>query len=342
MLNSSHHSRRFAIALIALALAAPPATADPVADFYSGKTLKLYVSAVAGGGYDNIARSFVRHFSKHVPGKPGGQIHNMPGGGGIVMSNWAYNIAPKDGTVIGMLNLSMVMNQVIYPTTVKYDANKFHWIGNIEPQLMSIFTWHTSPTKTIQQAVERVTPMAASSQGSVLQQMLSLANLTIGTKFKIALGYNETRVVAIERGEVDGSVSSLQNFQVLAPHWMENDAKLLNILVINSDKRLPKYPNVPTMIELAKTPEHKAMLEFMMLQGLTGRAIFTPPDVPAGRVAALRAAFDTTIKDADFLADMKRLKVEVESSTGEEVATSVRRVVSTSPEIAAMILEAIK
>ncbi len=331
-----------ALCTLAIAYGSVPAAADPVADFYAGKLLRLYVSAVAGGGYDNIARAFVRHYSKHVPGKPNAQVMNMPGGGGIVMSNWAYNIAPKDGTVIAMPNLSMVMNQVIYPSTVKYDATKFHWIGNIEPQVMSIFTWHTSQTRTIEQAMARVTPMAASTHGSPLQQILSLSNLTLGTKFQIALGYNDTRVVAIERGEVDGSVSSLQNFQVLAPHWMENGARLLNILVINSDKRLPKYPNVPTMLELAKTAEHKAMLEFMMLQGLTGRAIFTPPDVPADRLAALRAAFDTTMKDAEFLADMKRLKVEVETNTGDEVAASVRRVVSTSPEIAAKILKAIE
>ena len=326
----------------ALALHAGAARADAVADFYAGKILKLHVSAVAGGGYDNIARAFVRHFARHVPGQPAAQVVNMLGGAGIVMSNWAYNVAPRDGTVICMPNLSMVMDQVILPSTIKYDANRFNWIGNIEPQVMSIFTWHTSPTKTIEDARRRATPMAASTKGAVLQQIMNLSNFILGTKFEIALGYNETRVMAVERGEVEGSASSLQNFVVLAPHWMENNARLLNILVINSEKRLPKYPDVPTMLELTTNPAHRAMLEFMMLQGLTGRAIFAPPDVPRERVAALRAAFEATMKDAEFIEDMKRLKVEIESSTGEEVASGVRRVLGASPETAELIRRVIE
>ena len=123
---------------------------------------------------------------------------------------------------------------------------------------------------------------------------------------------------------------------------MENDARLLNILVVNAEKRLPRHPGVPTMLELTDNPAHRAMLEFMMLQGLTGRAIFTPPDVPAERVAALRAAFEATMRDPAFNDDMKRLKVEIEASTGEEVAHGVRRVLGASPETAEMIRKVVE
>lgn len=336
--------RRTAAAILALAAAvrATPAGADAVADFYAGKTVRLYVSAVPGGGYDNIARAFGRTFGTHIPGKANLIVQNMPGGGGIVMNNWAYNIAPRDGTVIGMPNLTVATNQVLEPAAVKYDVNRMAWIGNIEQQVMTIFTWHTSPTRTIHDAMRRETPMAASAKGSVLYQIMTLSNLTLGTRFKIALGYEQTRIVAVERGEVDGSASSLQNFIVLAPHWMENSARLLNILVINDMRRHPKHPNVPTMLELAKDPEHKRMLEFMQLQSLTGRAIFAPPEVPAERIEALRRAFDRTIKDPAFLEDMRRLKVEVEPNTGEEIQEAVRRVVTTSPETAARLVKALE
>jgi tripartite-type tricarboxylate transporter receptor subunit TctC len=284
----------------------------------------------------------MRHFVGQIPGRPAAQVVNMQGGGGIVMSNWAYNVAPRDGTVLGMPNLSMVMDQVISPTTVKYDAARFNWIGNIEPQEMSVFTWHTSPTKTIEDAMRRETVMAASTKGSPLQQIMTISNITLGTKFRIVLGYLDTRVLAVERGEVEGSASSIQNFAVLAPQWLENDAKSLNVLAVNAPKRSPKFPNAPTMIELAKTPEHRDMLEFMMLQGLTGRSIFGPPDVPQERIAILRTAFDSTMRDPAFLEEMRKLKVEVDWTPGPEVAASVRRVIGASPETAARVLKAIE
>ena len=326
-------------AIVSLSSATRAAADD---DFYSGKMLKLVVSATAGGGYDNIARAFMRHFVGQIPGKPMAQVVNMQGGGGIVMSNWAYNVAPRDGTVLGMPNLSMVMDQVIAPGTVKYDAARFNWIGNIEPQEMSLFTWRTSPTKTIEDARLRETVMAASSKGSPLQQILTLSNITLGTKFRIVLGYLDTRVLAVERGEVEGSASSIQNFAVLAPQWLENNASSINVLAVNAAKRSPKFPNAPTMIELAKTQEHRDMLEFMMLQGLTGRSIFTPPDVPHERIAILRTAFDATMRDPVFLEDMRKLKVEVDWTPGPEVAASVRRVIGASPQTAERVLKALE
>ena len=311
-------------------------------DFYSGKMLKLVVSATAGGGYDNIARAFMRHFVGHIPGKPLAQVVNMQGGGGIVMSNWAYNVAPRDGTVLGMPNLSMVMDQIITPGTVKYDAVRFNWIGNIEPQEMSLFTWHSSSTKTIEDARRRETVMAASSKGSPLQQILALSNITLGTKFRVVLGYLDTRVLAVERGEVEGSASSIQNFAVLAPQWLENNASSINVLAVNAARRSPKFPNAPTMIELTQTREHRDMLEFMMLQGLTGRSIFTPPNVPQERIAMLRTAFDSTMRDPAFLEEMRKLKVEVDWTPGSEVGASVRRVIGASPETAERVLKALE
>jgi tripartite-type tricarboxylate transporter receptor subunit TctC len=267
-------------------------------------------------------------------------VLNMPGAAGVTMSNWLYNVAPKDGTALGMANLTMPMNQVIAPAQVRFDANKFQWLGNLEESTGSIFTYHTSATKTFQDALARETVMGVSSRTSILYQLLALSNRLLNSKFKIILGYDQNRVISIERGEIEGSASNLENFAGIAPHWVNSN--LINILIVNAPKRLAKHPNVPTMIEMTGDAEHKKMLEFMMLQSSTSRAIFTPPDVPPGRVEALRRAFDKTAHDPGFVAEMTRAMFEMQPSTGEQTQASVARLLSTSPETAAKLLDAVK
>jgi tripartite-type tricarboxylate transporter receptor subunit TctC len=239
-----------------------------------------------------------------------------------------------------MANLTMPMNQVIAPAQVRYDANRFQWLGNLEESTGSIFTYHTSPTKTFQDALMRETVMGVSSRTSILYQLLSLSNRLLNSRFKIILGYDQNRVISIERGEIEGSASNLENFAGIAPHWLNSD--LINILIVNAPQRLAKYPHVPTMIEMTRDPEHHKMLEFMMLQSATSRAIFAPPEVPPGRVEALRHAFDKTARDPSFIADMTRAMFELQPSNGEQTQASVRRLLSTSPATAAKLLEIVK
>jgi tripartite-type tricarboxylate transporter receptor subunit TctC len=332
-------SIRAAVALACCCLPTP-AHADAVSDFYRSNPIKYYVSASPGGGYDLVSRIFVRYFPNHMPGKPGVIVMNMPGAAGVTLANWTTNVAPKDGTMLGMANLTVPMNQVIAPDQVRYDASKLNWIGNLEQATPSLFTWHTSQTKTMQQAMARETIMGVSSKTSVLYQMLALSNRLLNTKFKIILGYEGNRVISIERGEIEGSASTLQNYAGIAPHWvLERD---INILTVNAEKRVPRFPNAPTMMELTDNPVHKKMLEFMLLQSATARAIFAPPGVPKDRVEALRRAFDATARDPGFLADMQRAQIEVEPSTGEETQAAVGRLIATSPEVAAMVLDAVK
>jgi tripartite-type tricarboxylate transporter receptor subunit TctC len=256
------------------------------------------------------------------------------------MTNWTYHVAPRDGTMIGMANLTVPMNQVIAPNQVRYDATKLNWVGNLEEATLSLFTWHTSATKTMADARARETIMGVSSKTSVLYQMLALSNRLLGTKFRIVLGYEGNRVISIERGEIEGSASTMQNYAGIAPHW--DITKDINLLVVNAEKRLPKFPNVPTMMELTDNPQHRQMLTFMMLQSATARAIYAPPGVPADRLEALRRAFDKTARDPGFLADMARSRIEVSPATGEETQAAVGRLIATTPDIAALVLEAIK
>jgi len=331
---------RIMAAVAVLCGAIATAWAQTPAGFYRGQVIKLYVSTSPGGGYDLVSRMFAKYFPNHMPGRPSVVVMNMPGAAGVSMTNWAYNVAPRDGTIIGMPNLTVPMNQVIIPDQVRYDATKLNWIGNLEEATASLFTWHTSKTRTIQDAMARETIMGVSSKASVLYQMLALSNKLLNTKFKIILGYEGNRVISIERGEIEGSASTLQNYAGIAPHWVLS--RDINILTVNAEQRVAKFPDAPTMMELTDNPVSKDMLLFMMLQSATARAIFAPPGVPGERIEALRRAFDATALDPGFLADMTRANIEVDPTRGEETQAAVARLIATKPEIAAKVLEAIK
>lgn len=323
-------------------LAAGTASAD-VASFYKDQTVKLYVGSGAGGGYSFISRIFATYYGKYIPGNPKVIVVNMPGAGGVRMTNWAYNVGPKDGKMIGMPLMPVALNQHIRPKAVKYDATKLNWIGNMESSVPVLFTWHTSKTKTIQDAMKRETTMGGSGKSSPIYQHIILVNRLLGTKFKMVLGYKGgDRATAIERGEVEGSFSTLQNFQAMTPHWFKDGKNPLNVLVQNARKRSPELPNVPTLLELAKTDEQKKMFEYLMLQSLTGRVIFAPPGTPADRVAALRKAFDMTMKDKEFIARMTKAKLKLTVNSGAEVEAAVKQLINTPPAIVEKIRKLIQ
>lgn len=323
-----------------MALASPTAAgAQPADEFYRHASLRFHLSSEPGGGFDIIARTFAKYLSRQLPGNPTIAVVNMPGGGGTILANWCYNIAPRDGSVICMPLSTMPLNQVIAPEPVRYDASRVSWIGNLERATGTILTWHTSPTRSIEDAIRRETPMAGTGKNSIIYQLLSLSNHIIGTRFKIVLGYSTGRVLAIERGEVDGTASTLQNIPAMAPSWTEAQ---YNLLAINAPKRIARYPAVPTMIEYAKTERHRQMLEFWMAQSATARAIFAPPEVPADRIEVLRRAFDRTAKDPAFVAEVAKLQTLIEPDSGEEVQSEVRRLLGTSPEVAAAIVDVLK
>lgn len=313
------------------------------ADFYKGKTLSLYVGAGAGGGYSFFGRVFAKYYGKYIPGNPNVIVLNMPGAGGTKMTNWAANVAPRDGSVVGMPLMPVAINQHLRPKSVRYDATKLHWIGNMEESISVLFTWHTSKTKTLQDATKRVTTMGGSGKSSPIYQMLILSNKLLGTKFKIVLGYKGgDRALAIERGEVEGSFSTLQNFRAMTPHWFEHGKNPLNILVQNAVKPSPEIPNVPTMMSLAKTDADRKVFEYMMLQSLTGRSIFAPPGVPKDRVNILRRAFDKTMKDTGFIAEIEKSKLKLTPSSGEDVEKAVQKLINTPPAVVARIRGLVK
>ncbi len=314
-----------------------------VADFYKGNTVKIYVGAGAGGGYGFFGRAFGKFYGQYIPGKPNVIVINKPGAGGTKMTNWAYNVAPKDGSIVGMPLMTVATNQHLRAKKIKYDATKLNWIGNMERSIAVLFTWHTSKTKSIEDARKRVTTMGGSGKSSPIYQNIILANRLLGTKFKVVLGYKGAdRALAIERGEVEGSFSTLQNFRAMTPHWFKDGKNPLNIMVQNANERTKELPNVPTTIELAKNDADKEVFRYMMLQSLTGRSVFAPPGVPAKRVDALRRAFDKTMKDKGFVAMIARANLKLTTNTGEEVTKAVSKLVSTPPTVVKRIKKLIK
>ncbi len=312
---------------------AASARAQSVADFYRGKTVTLMVASGAGGGYDFFGRALAKHMGRHIPGHPALIVQNMPGAGGARMVNHAYNVAAQDGTVLGVPLAPAAMAQVLDPGPIKYDATKIQWIGNLENSVGILFVWHTSPTKTIRDAMNRVTPLAGSGKSSATYQIPVLANALLGTKFNVVLGYPGAAEmeIAIERGEVDGRAATWQTLNATQPTWLK-DGKA-RVLVQNVLKRSPQLPDTPTYIELAKTDEARKIFEFIALQNVTGRTIFAPPGVPKDRVAALRRAFEAVVKDPTMLSELTRAGMVIEPSTGEEVQAVVERMIATPPQI---------
>ncbi len=221
------------VAAVCIATNAPSARADAVEDFYRGNTIKLFVSASAGGTYDLAGRVFIKHFSAHIPGRPNVIIVNMPGTVGT--ANWLYEVADKDGTVLGMPNQSVPMNQVVTPKNIRYDARRFNWIGNLEGATGVIFTYHTSPAKTFRDAQTREPVMGVPTRNSTAYQLLAMSNRLLDTKFKIIAGYERNRVVAMESGELEGTASNIENLAGLAPHWLPKN--LINVLAVHGPKR---------------------------------------------------------------------------------------------------------
>lgn len=312
-----------------------PAFADPVSDFYHGKTVNIAVSTSAGGDYDQRARLLARHMDKHLPGQPKIIVQNMPGAGGLKAANWLYNIAAKDGTALGSLGQNMPMTQVLGGKGVEFDLRECAWIGNTMSSPMVLVSWYTSPVKTIYDALKTELIIGGTGAGASSVQVPQMLNNLLGTKFKIIAGYpggNEL-YLGMERGEIAGrATQNWAGWKSQRPDWIRD--KKINLLAQSGMKRHPELPDVPLLIDLAKTDQDRQVLELFLAGDDVARPIIAPPHVPDDRVAALRAAFDATMTDQGFLDDAAKGKIEIASASGREIEAVVMRVLNTPPAVA--------
>jgi len=328
--------------LVVAILAVAPAAAEPVADFYRGKQIRIYVRAAPGGNYDIYSRLIGRHIVRFLPGNPSVLPVNMPGGGGLVALNYVANVAPRDGTVLTMITQSFPMDQALgLNRTLKVDLRTLNWIGNMSDTNEFFFTAASSPTKTLQDARRRETPVAATGAGSIMTQLAALYNNMLGTRFKVIYGYpsGPDMTLAMERGEVEGRSTS--NPQVLGASKAEVVAKY-NFLIQAGLRKLPGYEEVPLLRELAGGADQQAVFDFISRAVVVARPIVTNPDVPPERVATLRRAFDATMADADFIREAQLQGLEISPTGGQELAKIIADMLDTPPAVLAKIAKAIE
>ena len=311
---------------------ASPAFAQSVAEFYRSKTVNVYIGVGAGGEYDIQARLVARHIGKHIPGNPSVVPQNMTGAGGLKMINFLYSVAPKDGTAIGMIANQFPALQVIGASGVQFDAGKMQWLGSIAPAVETMAVWHTAGVKSIDEARQREVVAGASARGAISFTYPAVMNELLGTKFKIVTGYtggNEINI-AMERGEVQSRNNTWSSWKATKPHWLKEQ----KLFVIAQAGPRARDLNAPSIEDLTKTPEDRQLMELAVSGTQFGRP-FATNAAPADRVAALRAAFDATMKDPDFLAEAKQLGFEVDPVPGIKMQATVEKVLATPKTVAA-------
>jgi tripartite-type tricarboxylate transporter receptor subunit TctC len=317
----------------ASALTIVQASAQTPEQFYAGKTVDLVIGYPPGGSNDTWARLVTRHLGKHIPGRPSVVPKNTPGAGSFLAVNQIFNVAPKDGSVIGIGSPTMPLDEKLGTQGVRFKTAELNWIGRVDSLINMVFMWQTSPVKTFADALKIETTLSATGVGSTVSVYPTVLNNVLGTKFKLIMGYKGSNeaMLAVERGEAEGHSTSWTALKVAHPDWIRENK--VAILVQFALKRHAEMPDVPTAIDLAHNDEERAILAAVMNAAEVGTAFFTTPAVPADRLNALRRAFDATMKDPDFHADVERTRLAINPITGEELQKLVADVSNLPPDL---------
>ena len=320
---------------LVLTATASTAQAQSVADFYRGKTITYNLAVPDGASWGLYARTFIEHLRKHVPGNPNIILQVMPGGGGVAAGNHIFNVAAKDGTVIGTPLSTAMVFAATDPEEVMYDPRKYSWIGSMAVVQDVITVWHTAPAKTLDDAKRIELIMGATGKGSNSFQDIALANNLLGTKFKPVRGYKGGAEIniAIERGEVHGRSNTWDGWVGSNPDWLR-DKKLVHLAQLGP-RKLPEIgDDVPLLRDLVAEGEPRQIVDFVGVSLAMGRAVYAPPGIPKDRLEALRAAFVATMKDPAYIAQATKLKLDADTwQTGEAVERIVNEAFSLSPAL---------
>ena len=323
--------------------AATPAHSQSVADFYRGKTITLQIGYPPGGGYDIYARHLARFYGRHVPGQPAVLSQNVPGAGSLKLVNAIYNTAPRDGTVIGAIGREHVLSPLFGLAGVQFDATKLNWLGNLDSAASLCVAWHTSPIHSMEDLRTQELTVGGTGPGSPMVVMPTVLKHVLGLNFKLVAGYPGGSDVnlAMERGEVQGrcawSYASLKSTQ---SDFITD--KKIRFLSVSTLKRHPELPDVPSVLEFAKTESDRQILELILTSQLMARPFIAPPELPADRLAALRAAFSAVVRDPDFLAEANKLKLELAPMDAGEITETINRVYATPKPVVQAAIEAIQ
>jgi len=324
---------RFILGAALFTCAALPAMAQSVEQFYAGKTVELIVGYPPGGSNDVYGRAVARHIGRHIPGHPQVVFRNMPGAGSILAANHIYNVAPKDGTVLGLLAATNILDERLGAPGVKFETAKFSWIGRVSSSINVTAMWNTSKIKTIDDAFKMEAALGATGTGSTVYVYPNVLNRVVGTKFKLVMGYGGSNeaMLAMERGEIDGHSTSWEAYKSAHPDWIRD--KKINVVVQYGLNRHPDLPDVPTCVEIAKTEEERQILKAVVNATEIGKAILSSPGLPTPRVEALRKAFMDMTRDGEFVAELEKMRVELTPLPGDKLQELVQEVGNLKPDL---------
>jgi tripartite-type tricarboxylate transporter receptor subunit TctC len=303
--------------------AAAQGAPEDVAAFYRGKTVRLIVGIGVGSGYDLNARLLARHMAKHIPGQPTIIVQNQPGAGSLTMTNQLYAAGPFDGTAIGASFNGLPTTPLLQPTGARFEATKLNWVGSTNRETQAMYVWGTSPLQSLADLTSKEFIVGAQAPGSTQYDYPKLAERLFGWKVKVITGYEATPKIhlAMERGEVHGTWANWSTLKAIAEQWITE--KKIRVLAQWALRKHPEMPDVPIILDQAKTEEHKQALNLALARLEFGRPFFMPPNVPVERVNAIRRAFDATMKDPEFIAEADKLKIEIDPLTGEQVTALI-------------------
>lgn len=321
---------------VAAAVIVPTPTAAQ-ANFYRGKSIELVISTGVGGGLDANARVVARHIGNHIPGQPAIVPKNMPGAGHIRAANYVFTQAPKDGTTIATFIPIFVMAQVLERSrSIQFNPAEFNWLASTSSSNSTVYVWHTSGIKSVEDATKRQVRMGGTGVGSYTVIYPVVMNSLIGTKFKLVTGYQSAAEVglALERGEIEGRAGN--NFNSLKAEngeWLRTGK--INLIAQVGLERDAEFPNVPLLTDYAKNEDDRRILQLFSTDVVIGRPFVTSPGVPAERVAMLRRAFDAMMKDPAYIEDSRKANLDVMPTEGAAIQKVVAEIVGTPDDIIA-------
>lgn len=322
-----------AAAIIAASgLSAHPLAAQSPADFYKGKQVIFVIPVAAGGDYDLWGRMIIRHLAGHIPGKPSMLPQNMPGGGQMTAANHLYNVAAKDGTVIGMIGRNLPNQALLKQPNVQFDPTKFNWLGSPELTNRVCGAMTASGVTSGEDLFQKELLMGGAGANTAVSTTPLLLHNVLGMKFKLIEGYGSTNAVmlAMERGEVGGICQTYMGIKNGNEDWLTSGR--FKILFNMERNPIPGF-DAPTIYSFVKTQEQRDLIGLFNGSVELGRPLAAPPGVPADRVAALRRAFDDTMKDPAFLAEAAQLKLEINTLSGTQLDELIAALMKTPPEI---------
>jgi tripartite-type tricarboxylate transporter receptor subunit TctC len=323
---------RRTILSVAVALAVPlTAHAD---DFYAGRQIAWILSADVGGGYAAYARAFAPFFSSYIPGRPHIVIQHMPGAGGIRAMNYLDSVAPKDGTVLGLVHSSVPFAPLFGIKGAKFDPRRMNWIGSLDANVAICIAWHASAIKTWHDMLDKEFTVGGSGAGSQMETMPAMLNKLFGSRMKVISGYKGGNEIylAMERGEVDGRCGGLvSSINSTRPDWFAQGK--ITVPIVVALERASLFPDVPAVAEFAKDERSRQILELFVAPQSMDRPILAPPGVPAERIAMLREALHAAMNDAGFIAEAGRQHLKIEEVTGERVARILAAAYALPPDI---------